>query len=91
MGRSITKPKSKIYKTQGTIFDKRLKRSTALSRLKCPSCFSSTIVEKKSRDDHVWGYCTYCKLSGEKNKVKDNSLIEACDIIFTLTDTLCGI
>ena len=83
--------KSKVKKTQGTIYDKRLKRTTALSRLKCPSCYSSTIVERKSKDGYVWGYCTYCKLSGEKNKVKDNLLIEACDIIFTLTDTFCGL
>lgn len=88
----LTKPMKRkvVNKIQGTIYDKRLKRSTALSKLHCPKCYSSRLREK-SKDGFVWGFCENCTLSGEKNKIKDNFLVEACDIIFTLTDTMCDL
>lgn len=79
-------PKVKnIYKKKRD--DKRFKRSNHLLDFPCPKCTNISLKEKKE-SNYVWSYCTTCGISGESNKIKDHHLIAACDIYYTVVDSL---
>lgn len=68
-------------------YDNRFKRSNQVSKYECPSCTNKSLKEIKHKN-FVWSNCTNCNLSGESEKIKDGSIIAACDVYYTIVDSL---
>jgi len=84
MTRHIYKKKSKLV--AHTRNDNRYNRGNKVTMNKCPICSYQSTLKEFSEGTKVWAECSHCSSSGYRAKINDHVLIEAVDIVCTITD-----
>lgn len=84
MPRSYSKGKVRVWKAH-TRKDQRYTRANRVAMTKCPICTATSLKEVKC-GGFVWASCTSCGESGESEQIRDNHLMDVCDVVSTITD-----
>ena len=69
--------------------DQRYTRAHRVEMTACPICTKKTLREM-TKQGYVWVRCISCGNSGESEAIKDNYLMDVCDVVATLTDAYTG-
>lgn len=69
--------------------DRRYTRANRVTMTACPICTRKTLLEMTNQG-YVWVRCSSCSNSGESEAIKDNHLMDVCDVVATLIDAVMG-